>query len=182
MGYTTVAYGVDLGRLAQVGGSRDVELLADCEREFAYRLAIANHKNAELSDLPIKLRNALHEIVTGTLTHYSDDGAAQYVYAYQLLCEHFGRPLDGREHIKFLEDLQWNTNVLKFRTPLALPETLPLPATGYLTPEEVRAEYDSFKDYDGEEDDAWLAEAREEFIWWLKQCADKGDSLVVFTY
>ncbi|MEX2316272.1 MAG: hypothetical protein WD669_03910 [Pirellulales bacterium] len=182
MGYTTVAYGVDLDRLAQVGGSRDVELLADLERENADQLAIAEHKNAELSDPSIKLRNALREIVTGILTHYSDDGAAQYVYAYQLLCEHFGRPLDGREHVKFLEDLEWETGALEFRTPLGLPKTWQLPFTSYLTPNEACAEYDCFKDYDGEEDDAWLAEAREESIWWLKQCADENESLVVFTY
>jgi hypothetical protein len=182
MGCTTIGYGVDLRRVAAVRGSRDAALVVELEQKFADRLAHEQEMNANLYGLPISLNEALLRIVMGDLAEQSQAVAAQYVYAYELLCEHFGRPLDGREHIEFLDDLRWDTAALVFRTPLDLPSAGPLPTTGYLTPDEVQSEYERFKSYNSDEDTAELADAREEFIWWLKQCADEGLGLVTFCY
>ncbi|MFZ5828850.1 MAG: hypothetical protein ACOY3P_02115, partial [Planctomycetota bacterium] len=56
------------------------------------------------------------------------------------------------------------------------------PFASFLSAAEVRREYERFGDEDVECDEPGISEAREEYVWWLKQCADENLGLVVFTY
>lgn len=182
MGCGTFGYGVAIEQLKAVRGCRDASLLSALEQKFADRLERAEDENTSLWTPPFSLRMALGKIVNDEISDTSPDAAAQYIYAYELLCEHFGQRLDGDSHIEMLDDLGWETAALEFRTPLDLPDPLGFPSTSYLTREQVNEEYDQYQDVDTDEDDPVVADAREEFVWWLKQCADQGLGLVTFCY
>jgi len=181
MGYTTVGYGVDIDRLAAVKGSRDQRLLAEMEGLVAEEERRAAEWPSS-ANCPLSLRGALERILEDRVEEVPD-GDHQYVYAMQLLCQHLGKLLDGQGHIKFLDDLGWDIAMDDFRTPLGLPQPHALPDARYLTAEEVKSEYERFRDVDPEDEEhPYLAELREEYVWWLKQCADQGVGLITFSY
>lgn len=180
MGYVTVAYGVDVQRLAAVKGSRDQQLLADMEKLLAEAERTAASSGFS-DDGPLSLRAALERIVSDQVEAIPN-GDHQYVYALELLCQHLGKPLDGQGHIRYLDDLGWPIAMDDCRPPFDLPEPLGFPGTCHLTAEEVKKEYERFQDADTEDEDSEVTEAREEYVWWLKQCADEGLGLVTFCY
>lgn len=176
MGYTTIAYGVDIDRLAAVKGSCDQGLLAKMDRAISEE----EHRIAD-PDCPLSLREALERIVTNQVKSVPN-GDHQYVYAMELLCQHLGKALDGQGHIKYLDDLCWDVAMNDFRTPLDLPNPLGFPDARYLNAEETQREYEKFRDVDSECDDSDVTEGREEYVWWLKQCVDEGIGLVTLSY
>jgi hypothetical protein len=182
MGYSTVGYGVDLDRLMRASGSRDETLLIEIQERFSEQLAHAQQMNANLYHLSVELPHSLRMLIEGDYSDSSHGAAVQRLYAYELLCKYFGRYLDGQEHINFLDDLRWETALTDFRTPLGLASTGEFPFTSYLTSAETKLEYERFESVGTETEDSWITEGREEFVWWLKQCADTSQALVVFTY
>jgi hypothetical protein len=176
MGYVTVAYGADIDRLAALKGSQDQRLLADMGK----LVTEAEERKAD-SECPLSLRAALERILADQI-EAMPNGDHQYIYATELLCRHLGKSLDGQGHIKYLDDLGWDIAMNDFRTPFGLPQPFGFPDARYLNAEEVRQEYGRFQDVDPEDDNSDVAEAREEYVWWLKQCADDGTGLVTFCY
>jgi hypothetical protein len=182
MGYTTIAYGVDIDKLAAVKGSRDQRLLAEMELLLAEEEQEAADSGFSDSLCPLSLRAALERILADEI-EAMPNGNHQYVYAMELLCRHLGKALDDCGHVKYLEDLGWEVAMDDFRTPLDLPQTFGFPDTCYLTAEEVRKEYERFRDVDPDDDEhPDIAESREEYVGWLKQCVDEGLGLVTFCY
>lgn len=179
MGCATCGYGVDLEKLAAAKGSRDAALLAAVKEASAVQF----RQDVQLGTISMSLEEALERLIAGDLSDESSDAAAQYLYALELLCNHLGERLDGQEHIKYLDDLGWETAAAELRLPLGLPAPDNFPAVSYLTADEVKADYERFKDEDtDDDDDPYVSEAREEFVWWLKQCADKNLALITFCY
>ena len=173
MSSCTYGYGVDLTRLTAVQGSGDANLLSELV-ETAPTDPFAEPGEPTICD-------GLQALIDGNLLD-SYEGRAQQLYALELLCQRFGKQLDGQEHIGYLEDLGWETAAMEQRSPLDLPAADDFPMSGYLTADEVVEEYARLKDEEIEDEPPELADAREEFVWWLKQCADKGLALVTFTY
>jgi hypothetical protein len=131
----------------------------------------------------ISITDALVDIISGELRDSTFNSAFQYLYALELLCQHLGSILDGGDSIGHVENVAWNTKLLTPRTPFALPEPQDFPEVSYLTATEVADEYrrldaeceESIEPLENE-----LEDAREDFLWWLKQCSDKGLGLVTF--
>ena len=181
VGYVTVAYGVDIEKLGAVKGSCDERLLSEMESLVAEKERRAAEWPSSSVE-PLSLRGALERVINDRIEPVPN-GDHQYVYAMELLCRHLGTSLDGHGHITFLEDLEWDIAASSFRTPLGLPQPGALPDTCYLTVEQVKGEYERFRDVDPDDDERpYLAEAREEYVWWLKQCADESLGLVTFCY
>ncbi len=96
-----------------------------------------------------------------------------------------GSVLDGGDSIGHIENLDWDTRLLKVRIPLTLPEPQDFPEVSYLTAAEVKDEYqrlDATCEESSELLERDLEDAREDFLWWLKQCSDNDVALVTFYY
>jgi hypothetical protein len=186
MGYRTVGYGVDMRRLEQVWSCTNHGLLADVLASSEPR--IRSH-NELLPGTPerdvISITDALEDIIKGELRDPSRRSAFQYLYALEILCSNLGKMLDGGEAIGGIENLSWETRLLEVRIPLGLPDPHDFPRVSYLTAAEVEEEYHRFgagfnpsdEPVDGEVEDA-----REDFLWRLKQCCDDEVGLVTFYY
>ena len=177
MSITTYAYGINLPTLTAAIGSHDATLVNKILESGVYRWA-----RDDLRQNRISLRDALQMLINAEYSNDSPVAVARRLYAYETLCEHLGRRLDGQEHVGYLDELGWDTLLMNQRTPIGLVASIDFPMSGYLTPEEVVREYDQYMDVEAEEDDLQIADAREEFVWWLKQCANKRLALVTFTY
>ena len=133
----------------------------------------------------ISVTEALEDLINGELRDTSPRNAFQYLYALELLCLHLGTKLDGGDHIGDVENVDWDTRLREVRIPFDLPPPSGFPSVSYLTPSEVKQEYERFdaehSDSDDEVDRA-TADAREDFLWWLKQCGDHGLAIVTFCY
>ena len=178
MGYITTAYGVDIDQLIAVKGSNDQTI----QDELAPRIKEAEGRDPfQSEDEPLTLMGALEQIIAGKIEPVPN-GEHQYVYVMELLCQHMGEELDGQGHIRYMDDLDWEVAMDEFRTPFDLPYPGGFPNAFYLTTTEVAAEYKRFADEDTDDDDSEVVDAREEYVWWLKQCVDKGLGMVAFCY
>ena len=176
MGYSTLAYAVDLERLNAAAGSGDQALLAKIEESEG------EHLESTLGvDGAPTLREAVHAIVTAGKK--DKRWAWQYAYALEVLCRALGERLENDDLIAFVTDLDLETRLNDTRLPLGLPEPSDFPVVSYLTADEVRTEYDRFKDEDVTVgDDEELDEARVEFVGYLRQAAERGQAIVMFAY
>ena len=95
MGYGFMVWAVDTSKLQQVAGSKDEKLCRMIGGRFKHDVAglddLFSHQIA--SGKP-DTRTALRQIVDGTVPPDVSNGAV-YFYAFKLLVQHFGRPLDN---------------------------------------------------------------------------------------
>jgi hypothetical protein len=187
MSYQTTGYSVDLDKLAAVKGCHDEAFLAEVLKNCADRIKSHDEWSpAEPERGVVSIHKALQDIINAELDDLAPQTAFQYLYALEVLCLHLGTRLDGGGCIRDIEDVCWDTRLAELMPPpLGLPCPQDFPSVSYLTASQVKEECERFDDDDSEslyELGQETADAREDFLWWLKQCADRGLALMTFCY
>ncbi|HEU5118282.1 MAG TPA: hypothetical protein VFT74_16810, partial [Isosphaeraceae bacterium] len=164
MGYSTVAYAVDIDRLRSVFGSEDAQLLQKIEAKHAKDLRRGDKTFADqIRDGAPTQGEALRQIIAGKIEG-PDWAGFQYGYVLEILCKHLGTLLDNDDLIAFISDLEIPTALIESGPPLPIPRPRDFPDIGYLTADQVREEYAHLKDQDLSHEDEDIEEARNEFL------------------
>jgi hypothetical protein len=220
MSYTVNPYLVDLAQLRAVYGCRDVALLTTLEHEnatalrrdetpalvWAMRAGVPPAQEVRPPPTPT-LRQALREIIAGTVPPIEDGG--HYWYAYELLCAHFGDrlPNDQFEAITarglgVLDEIaivRYVASSSRQPLPFPLPPPGEFPVITYLMREEVAATLaqvpvvelftpyeDDWEAWDGRMRRAWEEEWPKRLLiqyrQWLEEATRVGKDVVAFSY
>jgi len=170
----TYGVGVDIAKVRAAIGSNDESLLA-------YEVAeLVLPQESKIEGDSCTMKSALADLVAGKLER-SSSAPHLYIYALEALCNHIGRRLDGDGHIKFLDDLEWLITYEPLAKFFKLSDPGTFPDARIIVLEQVQKQFVVYES-DTEHDDVAITDAREEYIWWLKQCNDHQLDLVTFCY
>lgn len=172
MGSLTYGYAVDTGKLEEIVGSNDTQLVSTLVQKLK--------GDSFDDDATANRQRALEAIVRGDfLEDY--EWRAHQLYALEAICEQHGERLSS-SCIGYLDDLGWETKLLERRIPCNIPRADEFPDVSHLAAEEVVSEYGTFSQLEIDEESPEMAEAQEEFLGWLEQCKNKHVGLVTFQY
>ena len=175
MGYSTVMFGVDLGRIKDAISQHDTSVV-DAARENA-----PDEFEQTAYDGDLTVGQALEAMVKGQ--RLDEKHAHQYGYAFKLLCNTLGVWLPDDDMIGDLEPLELQSPLEDFRTPIDIPANQNFPYVAFLTADEVKRESARLSSLNlAFPDDEDIEEAREAYANCINEAASKGLSIVSFYY
>ncbi len=103
------------------------------------------------------------------------------LHALELICCHVGKRLDGDQHINFLDHLHWELESEELTSYFGLSPTNVFPDARIIKLAQAKKQLEQFQ-CSTDHDEVFVVDAREEYLWWLKQCIDANVDLVTFCY
>jgi hypothetical protein len=200
MGYGIASYAVPLARGRSRLGSKDDGLLKILRRKYAQRLKEDRQWRREAT---VSLNRALGHLIRGRSPH--PDYHFQYVYAFELLCDHFGTRLsDGGwsgcprlgEWAEYVDEALTSAGVPSSKLSIVshlmdrgLPPGFPpvaiddYPAAGYLIGSELDVAERALAAADlAPLRESEVGEAVDTLVCWINTCRKKKRTLVCFGY
>ena len=197
MGYSVLAYLVDLDQLCKVYGSHDLDLVAAIENQFADYVDFANEEieslNYELTDageptMPT-VNQALCDSVVGRIPGEYEYTA--YSYALVLFCRYLGTelPHDRFEFlrpygVKFIEEEVQAMADLIFRSgppgPIVFPKEFVIGHMGWEQAAEQLAHWQPVIISDDPIDREWEQGVCDQYAEWLKEAIQTRRGIVAF--
>jgi hypothetical protein len=204
MGYILTANAVELDKVSDAVGSKDMRLIDALVEEFGDEFGQFDEMAADRCDEDdgqeaLTMQGALTQMVMGE--QYHEGLGFMYAYALEFLCRHFGRGLPNGEWSAMPSGSQWAETVdrglhaadvpegvlrvsyhlMNRGAPIPIPEPDDFPGIGYLKLKEIRIARQAL----GEArlasiKDKEVLTSVQELQGWLQACADSGRDLACF--
>ncbi len=207
MGYGITPFAVSLKKIERVIGKKksggllgrlfatsSASLLREIKRKSAYRF----DQDDLVDDEEPTLEQALADLLAGN--DLNQLFGHKYAYAFELLCDHFGRALNnsmwsaiGIEWVEQVEEamkqagidehaISVSSHLMNRGAPVSIPTPDDFPAVGYLRRGEIDAAAQALDSADLSEMDEDLMESVEQLRQWCARCRELGTDLVCFYY